>query len=366
MGKVSIVRTNEGIKNSLIRALGLIDGLENYISHNDKVMLKPNLNGTEGITNIGLVESLIQLLQDFNVKEIIIAESTFGNQHITDMCFIKNGYTELAKKYGIKLINLNKSEIVEVEIKKPLILNKLKVAKEVFEVDSIINLPIMKVHYATAITLALKNLKGLLVGDEKRHFHEVGLDKAIVDLNNTIKPKLNIIDCISCMERMGPRGGDIVNLNLIMAGGDSAEVDYIGSLIMDYTLDEINHLRYYIEDNKIDLSKIESVGENICDVKYSFKKAKMENIIPQGFKIKNKNACSACMNAFLLSCQLLGEDMTKNVDIYLGSKIDEDDITDGFKIAFGNCCKKDIGFDEIIRGCPPYPYDLKNVLGKKE
>jgi uncharacterized protein (DUF362 family) len=363
MGKVSIVRTNEGIKSSLQNALDLIGGLESYISSDEKVMLKPNLNGTEGITNIELVEALIRLLLDFRVKNIVIAESTFGSQQMTDMCFNKSGYVELAKKYGIKLINLNRSEIVEVEVRKPLELEKLNIAREVFEVDKIINIPVMKVHYATGITLALKNLKGLLVRDEKRHFHEVGLDKAIVDLNNTIKPGLNIIDCISCMERMGPKGGDIVSLNLLVAGSDCAEVDYIGSLLMGYQLEEVKHLKYYIEENKINLDKIELVGERIEDVKYGFKKVEMENIIPNGFMIYNKNACSSCMNALLLSCQFLEKDLPDNVEIYLGSVVEESS-SDVVKIAFGNCCKGDAFFDKVVKGCPPFPFTLKEVLEK--
>lgn len=273
MGKVSIIRTNNGIKPALIESLDLIGGIKSYLSHTDKVMLKPNLNGTEGITNLELVESLIQLLLDFKVKSVVIAESAFGPAHITDIFFQKTGYIELTKKYGIKLINLNKSKVVEVEVNKPLILDKLKIAKDVFEIDTIINIPVMKVHYATGITLSLKNLKGLLVGDEKRHFHEIGVDKAIVDLNNTIRPSLNIVDCVSCMERMGPRGGDMVILNLIIAGGNRAEVDYIGSKIMDYSLDEVNHLKYYLAENRVDLNQIEVVGEKVDAVKFAFKKS---------------------------------------------------------------------------------------------
>ncbi len=364
MGKVSIVKTNEGIKSSLQKALDLIGGLESYISNNERIMLKPNLNGTEGITNIELVEALIQLLLNFKVKSIVIAESTFGNEQMTDMYFSKSGYVELAKKYGIKLINLNKSEIMEVEVRKPLALEKLKIAREAFEVDKIINIPVMKVHYATGITLALKNLKGLLVRDEKRHFHEVGLDKAIVDLNNTIKPGLNIIDCISCMERMGPKGGDIVSLNLLIAGGDCVEVDYVGSLLMGYELEEVKHLKYYIEENKIDLDKIELVGESIDDVKYGFTKVEMENIVPNGFRIHNKNACSSCMNALLLSCQFLEKDIPDNVEIYLGSAVEESGSSDAVKIAFGNCCKDGAFFDRVVKGCPPFPFTLKNIFEK--
>jgi uncharacterized protein (DUF362 family) len=361
MGKVSIVKIDDGINKALIKSLDLIGGLERFISHSDEVMLKPNLNGDEGVTDISLVESLIQLLSDFRVKKVIIAESTFGNQRMTDMYFNKNGYTELAGKYNIDLINLNKSEIAETKVKDPLVTDKLKIAKEVFEVDSIINLPVMKVHYATAITLALKNLKGLLVGDEKRHFHEIGLDKAIVDLNNTVKPRLNIIDCISCMERMGPRGGDIVNLNLIMAGEDSAETDYVGMQIMGYNLDEIKHLKYYIEANHIDLNKIEVVGEKIKAVRRKFKKVRMETIIPKKIRIHDKNACSSCMNALLLSFQFLEKEITKDIDLYLGDNIDNK-IIDESVIGFGNCCNKSNKFRRSIKGCPPYPFDLKRIL----
>ena len=365
MGKVSLVRTNQGIAKSLSGALDLIGGLRQYINADDRVMLKPNLNGVEGCTNKDLVESLIQLLNDFGVKKVFIAESTFGDANMTRNFFNQTGYTELARRYGIDLINLNESEVVEVEVPNPQILKKLRIAREVFEADKIINLPNMKVHYATGITLALKNLKGLLVGDEKRHFHEVGLDKAIVDLNNTIKPHLNIADCISCMERMGPRGGDIVELNLIMAGENAAEVDFVGCEVMGYSLDEVRHLKYYVESNGIDLTRIEREGEKIEDVFHPFKKVAMGNIIPPKVRIHERNACSSCMNALVLSCQLLGGTPTDFVDVHLGALADEGCVSDGFRVAFGNCCPQDTPANARIKGCPPYPYALKACLKER-
>jgi len=364
MGIVSIVRTNKGIREAAAESIALLGGLGVFFGHNDRVMLKPNLNGTEGVTSIKLTEAVIQLLLDFKVKKIVIAESTFGNEKITEMCFDKNGYTGLAEKYGIELINLNKSEAVEVKVKKPLAVDKIKIAKEVFEYDKIINLPVMKVHYATGVTLALKNLKGLLVREQKRYFHEAGLDKAITDLNNTIRPHLNIIDCISCMEKMGPRGGDIFDLNLLIAGGELAEVDYTACRIMGFELEEVKHLKYYIEENNIDLSKLEIKGESVDSLKRPFKKAKMDNIIPGNVTICDKDACSACMNALLLSFQMIGKEFPKKADIYLGSKIEKKDISEGFKIAFGNCCYG-MDFDLKVKGCPPSPFDLKNMLEVK-
>lgn len=364
MGKVSLVKINRGMKESLSHALDLIGGLGRYIRCGDRVMLKPNLNGAEGYTDRDLVESLIQLLSDFGVGKIFIAESTFGDGRMTNMFFHKTGYFELAAKYGIDLFNLNESEAVEVEVKNPLVLKKLRIAREVYEADRIINLPNMKVHYATGITLALKNLKGLLVGDQKRQFHEVGLDKAIVDLNNTVRAHLNVVDAISCMERMGPRGGDIVRLDLIMAGGNAAEVDCVGCAVMGYGLDEVGHLKRYIEANGVDPGRIEVVGERIENVRYPFKKVTLGGTVPGTFRIRDKNACCACMNAFLLSCSLLDGDPADIADVYMGSLLDESEPSGGRSIAFGNCCPENRAFDLRIKGCPPYPFALKESLKK--
>ncbi len=361
MSKVAISRVSN-IKNTLIKVLDDIGGLSNFIDKQDRIMLKPNLNGLEGFTNKDLTESLIQLLFDYGAADVFIAESTFGDANMTDMFFYKTGYLELAKKYNIEIVNLNRSEAIELKIDKPLITDSILIAKEVVKSDKIINLPNMKVHYATGVTLAMKNLKGLLVGDEKKRFHEIGLEKAIVDLNNTIKAHLHIIDCISCMEKMGPRGGDILELNLVIAGQNIAQVDYIGCKIMGFELNEVKHLQEFIRMNNIILNNIEVIGNSIDDVKYPFKKPKLESIVPNNINIHNKNACSACMNAVLLSCQLLQANLQKNVDIYLGELLEFERKSDSLSIAFGNCCPKNAHFDKVIKGCPPYPFTLGEQL----
>ena len=363
MSRVSLKQIDSGVKSSLNELINLLGGFDEYFNHDDVVLLKPNINGTEGVTSIELVESLIELLLDFKVKKIIIGEATFGNSQMTDGYFKKSGYADLAKKYDIELINFNESKIKHVKVDNPLILNEIKIAEEVLDVDKLINVPIMKVHYATGITLAMKNLKGLLVGDEKMHFHESGLDKSIADLNKVIKPELHIVDCISCMEGMGPRGGEMVDLNLIMAGEDSATVDYVGSKIMGYELEEIKHLDYYIKENDIDIDNVNILGERVEDVKYDFDKVNVNIEIPSNIEVKNINACSSCMNAFILSCRFLEKEIKENIQIYLGPKYEKDNNC-ASKIAFGNCCTDNNNFDEYINGCPPFPLKLKEIINK--
>ena len=366
MGKVSIIRIGQGIKQALHTALERIGGLASAVRPGDSVLIKPNLNGVEGSTNKELTAALLELLRDNGAGRVLMAESTFGNEQMTDMFFKKTGFSELARQHNIPLVNLNRSQAVTVKVAHPLVLETLQIAREACEADVIINMPNMKVHYATGITLALKNMKGVLVRDEKKHFHEVGLDKAIVDLNNTIKPALNIADAIECMERMGPRGGDPVHLDLIMAGREAAEVDYAGCQIMGYAVSEVKHLEYFLDVNKVDTDRIEITGERIEDVHYPFKKVNLAQVLPREIIIHSRNACSACTNALLLSCQLLEKKPTGAADIYLGSLPDETVPAKGIRIGFGNCCPADAGFNRVIKGCPPYPFALREYLQSME
>lgn len=362
MGQVSIVRTDCGIRESLAKSLDLIGGLAKHVSEGDRVLLKPNLNGADVYTNKELVGALIEMLRDLGVSRVFIAESTFGNARITSNFFNKTGFADLAARHGVDLINLNESEAVNVPVENPLVLDKISVAREVFEADKIINIPSPKVHYATGVSLAMKNLKGFLVGDEKKRFHEIGLDKAIVDLNNTLRVDLNIIDAISCMERMGPHGGDVVNLNLLIAGENRAEVDHVGCQVMGYDISEVKHLEQYAVMNGIDLGAVEIVGEKVQDVAYPFKKVVVEGLIPEEFTVHDTNACCVCMNALLISCRFLNGKPTRPVDIHLGSLAEEDAASTSLKVAFGNCCIKHLKADRAIKGCPPYPFTLGETL----
>ncbi|MFC1533320.1 DUF362 domain-containing protein [Thermodesulfobacteriota bacterium] len=360
---VSIRKISTSIKAAIEQSLIDVGGIDHIIGTNDRVLLKPNVNGNECVTNIRLVEALIEILYDNSIKNIAIAESTFGSDKTTHNYFRQNGYFELSKKWDVEIINLNASEVVEIPVGAPLVKKNLRIAKEVFEADKLINLPVMKVHYATGITLCLKNLKGLLVGEEKRTFHEIGLNKAIVDLNRTIKPDLNIVDCTRCMERMGPRGGDIIDMDLILAGVQGAYVDYVGMQIMGYTLPEVGHLEQYRESEDVDFEKVKTIGNTIESVKYDFKKVNLQGMIGKKLNIRNNDACSSCMNALILSIMSAQELDFSDKIFYLGSKFTG--IEDTYKkVAFGKCCIDSLeGVDYTIPGCPPYPFELKKRLG---
>jgi uncharacterized protein (DUF362 family) len=359
---VSIARSDPCIEEGLIAALRLIGGLEAFVTPGDRVLIKPNLNAEEGFTHPGLTTVLVRLLREDGVRRVVIGESTFGTAAMTDRLFRDTGYAELARELNVELINLNRSEPVEVLVPDPLVIAKVRVARDILEADKLINLPTMKVHYATGITVAMKNLKGVLVGSEKRRFHEVGLERAIADLNRVIEPTLNVVDAISCMEGMGPREGDLVQMNLILAGADAAAVDWVAAQVMGYRPEEIKYLAHYIEKTSMDTEAIGVVGESIESVRYPFRRARVEEIIPARVTLHEAGACSACMNALLLSWRLLQDPPQREMEVYLGTKAVRSGTRQASCIAFGDCCPDGLQADVRVSGCPPYPFTLGECL----
>ncbi len=359
---VSIRKINGNLDKALKMAFADLGGLEKHISKGDRVILKPNINGSECVTSLSAVEGVINILLENSISDIAIAESTFGDAKNTAFFFRQNGYTGLAEKYGIELINLNESETVEIDVKNPLVKKTLKIAKEVYEADKIINLPVMKVHYATGITLCLKNLKGILVGPEKRTFHDLGLNEGIADLNRMIRPALNIVDCTTCMERMGPKGGDLLELDAIIMGTDPGITDFIGMKMMGYELKDVKHLEMYLEENRIDYHDIEVSGTDIDQVKKVFKKVDLSAVWKQNPDIQNTDACSACENALMISMMCADNPDLSGKKIYLGSRTADRDFSKK-AIAFGRCCIEQMkDADYKIHGCPPYPFELGKQL----
>ena len=139
--------------------------LKNKIKGWEKIILKPNLTTSRKppcTTPIELVEEVVKFIQPTDA-EIIIAEGSGGCD--TQKAFKDLGYQDLAEKYHLKLIDLNKAERIEKENPQALVLKKIKLPKIIFE-GFLINLPVLKEHNEAVVTCAMKNLFGLYLNQK--------------------------------------------------------------------------------------------------------------------------------------------------------------------------------------------------------
>jgi hypothetical protein len=245
------------------------------------------------------------------------------------------------------------------------------------ETDCLINVPVMKTHFLTGVTLGLKNLKGCLSGHEKSSFHIIGLHKAISDLNHLIQPRLTIIDAITAGEGMGPHFTEEVKLGLIVAANDNLAADIMGATLMGYDPKEILHLSTFARrmKRKRSLSEIQMSGVSIEEAKQSFVRPPKELDVPEGVRvIQGKSACSGCIGSLAFSFFLFKKnnrlDDIQGYTFVLGRDADIPDDTDKL-ILVGTCTEAGKGCGLYAEGCPPsaenLPYKrFENCVGFKD
>jgi uncharacterized protein (DUF362 family) len=176
-----------------------------------------------------LVAVLENLRQRFPDLTIILADTDVaGYPQFEDAC--RNwGYNDIAKHFGLELINLGKDQALPVATDNPEV-PEVHLPRTLKRVDSIINLPVIKTHVLTGITCCLKNHWGLM--PTFRYQHHVRVNQVIAEINRQVtKTVYNIVDGTVCIEGPGPKTGRPKVCSVVMAGADRVALD---SAVLDF------------------------------------------------------------------------------------------------------------------------------------
>jgi uncharacterized protein (DUF362 family) len=269
--KVAISR-DENPYVALRKALELIDA-KNLISPEDKVLIKPNYvvakHPSTGITtDPRIIDGIIDFLKDIGVNDITLGE---GGADDTDRAFDVVGARDIAKKHNIKLVNLNRDRIISQKIHGALALHEVGIAETALKSTCIVNVPKLKVHHMTIVTLSMKNLMGMILPKSIMHNQ---INEKIVDLATLFKDKvkLNVIDGLIGSE-IDEVHGSPVRMNVVIAGTNMVAVDAVATAVMGIDPDKVEFLRIAEERGlgTFRLSNIDILGERIDDVKRKFK-----------------------------------------------------------------------------------------------
>jgi len=373
--KVSIVKGSKDPQEKEIRqmvqqSIDLIGGIDDIISRGDRVLIKPNIAyeikpGETEVSDPRVAKAICDILLDMGAKPIIAESSAAGVDG--EAAFKASGYYDL-RDQGYDVINLKEPKTKRsITLDNPggKVLKKVKAWALVEEVDAIVNLPVIKTHDHLPATLALKNIKGLMVDAEKKNFHnKYGLSQAIADLNLVIKPALTIVDGIFCREGLGYPFSDEIEMDLIIAGKDPVAVDTVTLMIMDIDPSKQEHAVLAEEHGigTMDLNKIDVVGKKISDVKKKFKnpeEALKKMLDINDFKILSSDTtCTGCrgmMFYFLKSMSDQGKlSELKEYTFVVGKHESLPEGLDKDKtIMVGVCTEQYKGLGRYVKGCPP-------------
>ncbi|HAA24600.1 MAG TPA: iron-sulfur cluster-binding protein [Ruminiclostridium sp.] len=319
-----------------------------------RIGIKPNLvcasPAEEGATtHPEIVEGIIIYLTKIGFNNIKIIEGAWVGDS-TKRAYKVCGYEDISRRYGIPLIDLKDDGYV-TKVYKGM---ELKICKTVFEIDYLINVPLIKGHCQTRITCALKNLKGIIPDSEKRRFHTMGLHKPIAYLNAVVRQDLIIADGI-CPDPYFEEGGRPVKMNRIAAGFDPVLMDSYAAKVLGYKTEDIKYIvlaesegigRVLKDDNDIvNIYEDSSGADNITIVQ---KEKKYLNMIEEA------DACSACYSNLVSALEKLDElGATENIadQICIGQAYR------GYKgiLGVGDCTSC---FEKYMPGCPPSVDDI--------
>jgi uncharacterized protein (DUF362 family) len=345
----------ESMVRQLIEKTGGMDRLR----PDDAIVIKPNLLVSRekwvGInTDPRIVEALVKSLKDRGIHRITVGDGS-GMGYSATKAFEYCGYENMASRYGLRLVDLERDEFVKKPVHAEGPFRSLEIARTVLECDFLINMPLMKAHNETLITCSLKNLKGTMSRSMKTAFHGVNLHKAIAQLNSVLIPHLIIVDGLRG-DLHSESGHDPVVMDRMILGTNPVEVDSIVADTLGYKPRDIRHIAYAADGGlgTCDLKKIKIHSLNRpSEIKRFSPPAHYSKRFP--CSISAEGACCTCMGNFIFAMERLDENglLSERLSFLIGQTPKISPQKKRLTIAIGQCASKQEEADLRIDECPP-------------
>jgi uncharacterized protein (DUF362 family)/ferredoxin len=226
----------EVVDAAVRRAIDLLGGMAAFVQPGQRVLLKPNLvramsPDQAATTHPAILMAVARLVIAAGGHPVVV-ESPGGpaNAAWVRNAFRKTGIAEAAAACGAE-VNEDQSG-VQVSHPEGVLLHRLDLLRAATEVDVIINLPKLKTHNLTGLTLGVKNLFGLVPGAIKIGYHAKLQERerfaqALLDIYTYTRPVLTLMDAVVGMEGNGPTGGTPRQIGALVASADTLACDTI-------------------------------------------------------------------------------------------------------------------------------------------
>lgn len=209
-------------------------GMSAFVKPGYKVVVKPNIGWDRqpemaADTNPDVVLETVKLCLEAGASVVRVFDRPCNDPR---RCYVNSGIAPALEKLGDKRVELSfidDRKFRKIPIPGGVAIQEWPFYEDVLDSDAFINLPIAKHHRAAVVTLAMKNLMGV-IGSSRAVLHK-RIHEVVVDLNRALKSNLTILDATRILVRNGPQGGDprdAERRDTIIAGTDIVSVDAVG------------------------------------------------------------------------------------------------------------------------------------------
>jgi uncharacterized protein (DUF362 family) len=207
----------------------------------ESVLLKPYLvepsrEAPHINTHPALVRATAEVFRSWRAREVFIAEGQ-GHCRDTDWVLDESGLGRALDDDRLEFVDLNHDEVFLTPNRLRFTpLRQLGLPSTLRRADLIVSMPKMKTHHWAGVTLAMKNLFGVMPGIyygwPKNVFHHAGIPESILDITATVRPHLAIVDGIIGMEGDGPIMGTPRASGVVVLGTNLPAVDATAARLM--------------------------------------------------------------------------------------------------------------------------------------
>ncbi len=398
--RVSIVRYQKPT-DSVRRAVDLCGGLD-HLPANARVFIKPNIVFWTAATNFPkygvittsrVVEDMVVLLKERGVAQISIGDGTVladpKDMATQAHAFDALGYEVLKKRYGVTPVNIWERPFVKVDLGDGVI---VRFNTDILESDFVVDLPVLKTHSMTVVSLGIKNLKGMIDIPSRKRCHNTDPQKDlhfwVSKLADRMPPMFTLLDGIYTAERGPNIDGTMHRSNLLVASADVLSADLVGAKVLGHDPAEVPHLMHAARgrNRPVDLGDIEVVGEPLASVArphgFDFEytpdrslplpmaKMGIQGLAYPKFDLSLCTYCSGLTGSVLMAIARAWKGEPWDDVEVLSGKVMKPSPGRKKTILFGKCMVKanrdnpDILEPIAITGCPPKPKDIAGALVK--
>jgi len=229
------------------KGIAALGGMKQFVSKGQTVVVKPNIGWDRtpemgANTNPELVGRIVEHCLEAGASRVYVFDHTCDEWRA---CYRNSGIEKAASDAGASVVPANSERYYQdVEIPKGRRLTAAKEHELILESDVLINVPILKHHGGSSITVSMKNLMGNVW--DRRFYHRNNLHQCITDYTTYRQPDLNVVDAYRVMMRNGPRGvsvEDVVTMEAQVISTDIVAADAASSLMFGLQPTEVGHIR---------------------------------------------------------------------------------------------------------------------------
>jgi uncharacterized protein (DUF362 family) len=220
------------------------------VKKNDVVLVKPNIGWDRspeqaGNTNPQVVAALIDMSFAAGAKRVNVFDVTCNDAR---RCYASSGIEQAAKGRGASVYAADDWNTLKAHFARSSPLEGWPILRDALECDCFINVPVLKHHGLTRLTLSMKNLMGVCGGNRGKMHQDIG--PILTDLTMLLNPELTVIDAYRMLLRNGPQGGDLADVTkpeTVIASTDPVLADVYACLIAGVKPSEVPYLAAAME-----------------------------------------------------------------------------------------------------------------------